>query len=269
MLHVSVLAATATVIFSGLIVHHETDKIYSTRRAVILEDKDHKPRLLIKDADRVGDSGGWRVNSTGSTNIKWDYDLSDRNVQIIGPTGGVMLSDAFKLHVPSLPEILKPNVTDDLLDDVKNANLGLGKPAMAYVGYTGGTLDVKTCFPEEINFDPPVKVKFNGKEKDPRCLAKEVVLSGTVGGNWRIEDADNSSMYIEIKPDAIIEITNQSMVSAAHQKMYSNVLKKKTTIRDIKRTGQCCKDACDPNIACSQLPPQAGATVECTNSQWP
>jgi hypothetical protein len=248
----------ATIVFTGLILHFQTDTVTNAKRAVIVDAKpSHQPRLFVSDRQRVSDSGNWTIVQMGRSGPNarpWVYDLSNTRLKVVGASGAVTESTRFQDFVPRLPEVL--NGTDALLPDVRSgaANVAIA----AYLEYSGGLLDVPICYKAAALYSPPLP-------GGPRCVAREVDFTPAVNTNWEIQDVDDPTHKIVFASNALVQIKNDSTTRGQHQKHYGHLLAGGTTVRDVTDSDL----ECTPQCTLIGILPSRGPSVECSNNQWP
>lgn len=256
-MHASQVLA-ATIVFTGLILHFQTDTVTNAKRAVIVDAKpSHLPRLFVSDQQRVSVSGDWNVVQTGRSGRNarpWVYDLSNIRLRVVGASGTVTESMRFRDFVPRLPEMLTG--ADALLADVRSGDANVA--ATAYLDYSGGLLDVPICYKAAALYAPPLA---NG----PRCVAREVDFTPTVSTDWEIQDIDDPSRKIVFASNAVVQIKNDSRTRGQHQRHYGQLLVAGTAVRDVTDSDL----ECTPECVLIGILPKRGPSVECSNNQWP
>lgn len=246
----------ATIVFTGLILHVQTDNASNAKRAVFADARpSHRPVLIVQDSRRDGEhSGNWTFEQLGS---RRRYDLSGMRLRVVGPNGIVKETDQFKNYVVRLPTVLTGG--DALASPVREDAPPPPMVAATYLDYSGGTLDVPVCYRSAAH--------YVGVAGGPRCVAREVHFATDHAGTWEIQDADDPSRKIRFKENAIVQIQNETFppTRGQHQKHYSQLLNQRTPVADLIESDLMCTPQCELiGIAASR-----GASVECTNNQWP
>jgi len=256
----------ATVAFSGLILHYEYDQVAHYRRAVLVKTAGHKPTLIITGTKTQPHTNTfwvkWKLQKQTHSDV-WKYDLSGMRLILEGDSSGVKRSALFKHNVPSLPEFIAGNASDAVHDEIGKGDKLHGNTA-AFLDYKEGELDVSFCHSMEIEFDP-AKPKT-----DRRCIASKVVLELETD-KIVILDAKNPKRRIDVALNHGVEIEfsnyDPNSPRGKHFKHYRDLLKNGSTLEPILETGRFCY-----TTSCKEGAPEpgpAGASVECSNTQWP
>jgi len=247
----------ATIVFTGLILHLQTDPLTDARRAVLVDAKpSHIPELVVANSHRVTHSGTWKIIQTGTATRPWRYDLSGARVHVVAQAGNLAKSVRFREFVPHLPALLKGN--DDPLPALRDPGAQLAAGTAAYLDYATGTLDVPVCYKAAAVYTPPLP-------GGPRCVAREVDLTLAVNTDWEIQDVDDPSRRIVFKRNAIVQIQNDSTSRGQHQKHYAQLLAGGTEVLDVTDSDL----ECTPQCTLRMILPTRGPSVECSNNQWP
>jgi len=254
MSNTSVLAAA--IWFTGIILHLETDSTTHARIAYLVDATNHHaakhdPKLDIAATDHTV-QGTWAKYPDGT------YDLRGLELELKATTAtsaGVNVT-SFSDRVRSLKNDLSS--ADDLWDELYKKKL---KGATASIEYTSGDLSAPRCYRWDA-------VIMNGAEV---CLARWVALDLHDSKTWTIVDKNNSTKIITLKPAARARVWNSSGQSGDHSDLYRKLLRKNTPPNKLAHTGKCCViDGCVLDTSGAECkPPGSGATVECSNTQWP
>jgi hypothetical protein len=270
MLH-QILAAT--VLFSGLILHYETNPTTHQKTAYLVDAPAHKkPRILVPVGDFDSASGltHTAVRIGGRDFLKFEFPAGMHLVIVAENMAGKLkiLSD-FDDRVPHLKSILSAPSNEHA--DLKN---GKNHNSHGTVSYANGTLDTTRCFEDAVVFDPHTTA--------PRCLAEEVRWSIQTTKNWEIREAGDPSNTIVLKAAAEVRIENEAIATGTHQKNYKLMLAKNVTVDDFVRSGKCNQGSCTVITAAEEENAKAHSAhdapsdasshaprVECSNTQWP
>jgi|GEM_PF-5661088 len=267
----------ATVLFSGLILHYETNSATHQKTAYLVKAPNHvTPRILVPVGDFDSASG---LTST-TTNGVMKFNLPAGKQYVIVPmdtTNKVTVMSDFDNRVPHLPKILSANVN-------VHADVVAGKNhnSHATISYSDGTLSTQRCFEDAAMFSPHIMTE--------QCLAEKVKLEITTNKNWEIHEVGNPTNKIVLKPNGIATIENAappSSVHTQHQKHYALLLDTSVsvTVDDIILGNKCDQDKCTiiipkpPAVTTRSRKDHGGGhpvpalmhepLVECSNSQWP
>jgi hypothetical protein len=250
------LLFAATVVFSGLILHYETNPVTHQKTAFLVNAAGHSSAQIVVNSGLVDDKGF--IDKTGT---RGTYKLNTHRRYAIVPSqygGGVNPTADFDAHVPHLSKLL--SAANAAIDP--GAIAGRSQHVHSGISYAKGTLDIQNCYEQVIKFYP--------HDTGEQCLAESVVLTFDTD-QWEFREVGNPSNKLVIASNGQVTIYNGAMAPGKHQLYFAKLLDppdSATVDEYVRQNKKCDTQHCSPTDQAFNAK-KHHPEVECSNSQWP
>jgi hypothetical protein len=240
------------IIFIGLVSHITLGSgANEDHFAALVRDSNHRPQLVVPKGGAVVVPNTTPFDTLFSDASNDYYKIANHRIWIQGSSGVTALTADFAALVLHLPAVTNGNQPSS---DISGKKFKTGV-ATTIVDLKGGTLDVDTLWTQHVD----------AGAVDQDCVARSTSYTLPLGGGT-VDIVSDDGRLLRLKAGTTVTVENSVINQnlGEHFEMYQSFLNASTIDTPVADFGTFCRNRNYP-----QVRPTKGASVECSNSQFP